>query len=1067
MILLRRLRVHALKQLRNVDLWFPRQGSILIEGQNESGKSTIFEAVYFALYGAALVGEERRATLDDLIPHDATLANVELIVAVGEMSQTTLEIHRGLSLSADGRRRTQQARLVVRRPGARTEELHGPSAVNDRILQEVSGLDGDALRNSCFMEQKALDRVEALSRDQREVAVAKLLGLERLSRIERELEKACKEHAQDVDFARRTAQVAERRASAADRARDVASAEAHLQAARVIALVAERDHVESDPGSAWSEEDRAAALAQQATLQARIERDQAIASLLTRIEDEGAVLAELQAIQAHLRRDQDERERLAQATTGIPAQETRRDALRVAENTLRDVALDRGSVRRAREVEAAQDEVMQALVARDEARHGAQVAARSAAHDTLARWIKFKEVETVVRDGDAAFAALSKQHAADTADRQNARRAASRLLTLAALGGALALVVAAAGATWHPLWALALVVAVAAGVLAWRWRNALGRVDEAEQRLTLSAERLTEARATRETVRNLAGGLDEMLRGEALLRDAGLQAPKTVEEARSLLATLSGNMTLRHGDPQAAQTAQTASQLVARRESDLAAAQAHLRDVQQVYQGDQGDKAQPGDDGSQTSDITPERVAALQATLQRREAELRRQLVALGLIEPAEQRHDEQAEQEWQRLVAVALGETEATLRQSRVQLATHTSLTQRIADQFTALQQRCATLATALESLWDEAERLALPLDARPTTDGRSDPDALAAVYERLRTPAQSERNRLDAPHARVALAAVETMLAERERASGEQQAASETTKARHVAAVRELLHRQGIACQGDEPLETLRMLWPLLGEVEANPPSSNEIELQRLRNEAHHLRESASEQARTLGIAEDDALDVAACRERLAEAEATLRRHELALKLAEEVRTRIVRRVLPETEIFMRRLLPALTAGRYRDARLLAEEGGGADLRIALWDELAGRHVAKNLFSGGTRDQCSLALRLAFALATLPKELGALPGFIFLDEPLSSFDAERSHALVEVLTQGEIAHQFAQVMLISHSQSIERESFRYHVRMAGGRIAASDLPDEQAAGAMWHDDSAERALIPTLPTA
>src|SRR2546430_8668554 len=144
------------------------------------------------------------------------------------------------------------------------------------------------------------------------------------------------------------------------------------------------------------------------------------------------------------------------------------------------------------------------------------------------------------------------------------------------------------------------------------------------------------------------------------------------------------------------------------------------------------------------------------------------------------------------------------------------------------------------------------------------------------------------------------------------------------------------------------------------------------------------------------------------------------------------------------MRFLLPALTGGRCRDARLLAEEGNGADLRIALWDELAGRHVAKNLFSGGTRDQCSLALRLAFALATLPRALGALPGFIFLDEPLSSFDAERSHALVDVLTQGEIARQFAQVMLISHSQSIERESFRYHLRMVGGRVAASDLPDE-----------------------
>jgi exonuclease SbcC len=65
----------------------------------------------------------------------------------------------------------------------------------------------------------------------------------------------------------------------------------------------------------------------------------------------------------------------------------------------------------------------------------------------------------------------------------------------------------------------------------------------------------------------------------------------------------------------------------------------------------------------------------------------------------------------------------------------------------------------------------------------------------------------------------------------------------------------------------------------------------------------------------------------------------------------------------------------------------------------------MPKNLFSGGTRDQCSLALRLAFALATLPQELGVAPGFIFLDEPLSAFDSQRAQALVELITTGTIA--------------------------------------------------------------
>jgi hypothetical protein len=86
---------------------------------------------------------------------------------------------------------------------------------------------------------------------------------------------------------------------------------------------------------------------------------------------------------------------------------------------------------------------------------------------------------------------------------------------------------------------------------------------------------------------------------------------------------------------------------------------------------------------------------------------------------------------------------------------------------------------------------------------------------------------------------------------------------------------------------------------------------------------------------------------------------------------------------------LLPELTARRYWSVRLTPPDGnqdqfGQLDYRIRVWDRIAGCYVAKNLISGGTRDQCSLTLWLAFAVATLPHELGVAPGFLFLDEPL-----------------------------------------------------------------------------------
>jgi exonuclease SbcC len=110
-------------------------------------------------------------------------------------------------------------------------------------------------------------------------------------------------------------------------------------------------------------------------------------------------------------------------------------------------------------------------------------------------------------------------------------------------------------------------------------------------------------------------------------------------------------------------------------------------------------------------------------------------------------------------------------------------------------------------------------------------------------------------------------------------------------------------------------------------------------------------------------------------------------------------------------------------------------------VWDERGGAFKEKNIFSGGTKDQFSLALRLAFALATLPQERGSAPSFIFLDEPLGSFDNERADALIDLLTEGEIARAFDQIFLISHVHVDER-LFTHRVVLENGRVVEMDLP-------------------------
>jgi DNA repair exonuclease SbcCD ATPase subunit len=204
------------------------------------------------------------------------------------------------------------------------------------------------------------------------------------------------------------------------------------------------------------------------------------------------------------------------------------------------------------------------------------------------------------------------------------------------------------------------------------------------------------------------------------------------------------------------------------------------------------------------------------------------------------------------------------------------------------------------------------------------------------------------------------------------------------------------------------------------------------------HSRRDRQAQLERDLGLV-GTPLDLAACR---AEWEAKVREsfvRDRGVEIVSLARKRIVQKVLPATMDYMRRILPTLTRDRYHDAQLDPET-----YKIQVWDERAGTGGAfkeKNIFSGGTKDQFSLALRLAFALATLPQERGTAPSFIFLDEPLGSFDDERADALIYLLTEGEIARAFDQIFLISHVHVNER-LFTHRVVLENGRVAETDLP-------------------------
>src|SRR6266571_2109926 len=238
---------------------------------------------------------------------------------------------------------------------------------------------------------------------------------------------------------------------------------------------------------------------------------------------------------------------------------------------------------------------------------------------------------------------------------------------------------------------------------------------------------------------------------------------------------------------------------------------------------------------------------------------------------------------------------------------------------------------------------------------------------------------------------------------------------------------------------------VWPLVGEYSSQDRSRLEEESQALEQELRELEHQELELSTKL-LTGNSKLDLEQARKRMEQYERNYQTKKRGSLLVKAVSERLMHKMLPRTEYYMQQLLPLLTSGRYHDVRLRtdSEEGtaSGGPFQLRVWDSAANDYVSKSVLSGGTADQFSLVLRLAFAIAALPRELGAAPGFMLLDEPLSAFDSKRAQALVDVVTGELLGEHFEQVMFISHSGSFDPALFPYHLYLEGGMVVESNLP-------------------------
>jgi exonuclease SbcC len=973
MIRLKHLYINNFKQLQEVDLHFPDSARVLVRGKNEAGKSTLFEAVFFALFGTALATESGTRSLDDLIGYGLEKARVELDV------QANARLFHIVRSVVRGKQNVWELDVVR---GDEREEIRGNTVVNKRLIAEL-GFDGDALLNTCFVEQKKLEKLEGLSKAKREESLAKLLNLDALVSLEGDL-KIRAEDKQDIERLKKRADLADIQAELPSLEEKLAETEKQLRLIELRSAVdgalEEMQTVQTLDAAIQSLVERRTATAQKS------ERIEALREAMMNVKEARDAVERAAENSRDIERLKTEQAQAAEAANSIPSLQSQISSLR----HLAHLVSQLDQIRAAREryaqriAQIAKSETriseLNATIAREEQAITSveQKLQLTETAQALDEWIAAKQDAMVANDVETLLQG-----------KQIARDRISSQFNVQVYGlAALLFVFVVAAAIVQPLWlvfiALALVTLVALAARATMlWRD-LARASEDLGR----AE--GEARATVSTNQTKLARVEQ---AQARLAQLNVIIPDSVERAQMQHESIVREIGKDENTLQA----------------NLNAARERLTNARAVLGELQRQNAI-----ADTANIQREREQAERAKqksesiLSRWQSHIETRAQALGVtadvkaIERARYKIDAEIQQIGKRTNDATRLAQEIMRREEQTQ-----AFMVQAQDKYEQAREIKSSIKT-----WDVGLEI-----GDYTAFGkelRADYDALGgdAIIKEMRD--------------------TEGELGRRQGERATRQKNVDVLIARIQTLVPSAPNDIGI----DELASMKEKLKTLVLEDESTVRAQNRELVGRVRS----LNDRQSQLERELGL-QGEALDRSVCR---ADYEEKLREslvRERGVEIVSVARRRIVQKVLPATMDYMRRILPTITRDRYHDAQLDAES-----YKIQVWDERAqggGAFKEKNIFSGGTKDQFSLALRLAFALATLPQERGAAPSFIFLDEPLGSFDDERAEALIYLLTEGEIARAFDQIFLISHVHVDER-LFTHRIVLENGRVVFTDLPNE-----------------------
>ena len=898
------------------EIMFP-DGRLLVQGRNESGKSTIMEAIHYALYGMPL-RPTKRASNDDVINYAYDTATVELRFTIDD---ATYHVRRVLKKKSANQHELHQ----VQPDGSLETITRGARAVDRHILDLLHGVDSDALLNSCLVEQKELGKLEASSKAERVKAMSSLLNLEafleareEIKNDRRSLEKTHGETSlklQEAEQASKNYDLAEQKKSNAEKRLNEITlelAEVKQESERLSGLIQVLEEMKRQKGVL--DESNARLEGQLETkqqlenqLKQITEAEEAITGIEAQLPEEQARLdeakAKLEALERLLELESQRTQQKSQAEkTGIRLEEAKKQ-LREAEQALNRVKSLDEQIKEytpARKAESSIKPLSQAINTLKEAEEK-----RSQADDEK------NETEQKLRGleySDSDLHMLASKEKSWNKERENIQQKKTLGTALAAVGALLLL-----GFFVSMYLPVIGVVLLLSGVILLRSNNPQ-RVDEALQKLREERDRLLgDAQRISEFKETIS---------EAENRLEHTQAE--IDQAMEALNMQQSSLPQSPNDYSAIiKPANLTDSLEALRE-------AVNRDLQTLtkYEAERRSHAATAD----TLDERRNQHTVLQKQLEEQSTQHATLEESVKLVTK-----ETGVETEQEPETRAAYGEQSNRVTQLNTQLENAQKTASGkpgLLTELTGIQESLQTLRQAVE----EAEKRITELE--------QENNVTLSVEKAIRTQYES---------------------------------ALKTSS----SLGREQTERSDDVQESDKVMQQT-------GELkEQHPKLLEENDREEFRLEA-------------------------------------MRR---ATVLLDTTRDSIMSGVKQNVEKNMMQFLPGLTDHRYNMARIDEKA-----YRIEVYDREAKRWRSKGVFSGATQDQFSLALRLSFAISTIPGTRGAQPGFIFLDEPLSGFDAQRRSGFIQLLRE-ELSRHFPQIIVISHLEALQQD-FQHRIVLEQGKV-------------------------------